>query len=124
MEFYFLFINIKSCYFLTTAIFKMNISFKHLIKYYWQQYFECLFWITSFVVLFFMDAGTTAPSLCIFKWLHLSHCPGCGLGHAIHCALHFQFVSSFQQHPMGIVAVLIILNRIKQLSFKSKTVIQ
>lgn len=100
----------------------MNTYFINQLKYYWQKYFECIFWITALVVLFFMKADTNAPSLCIFKWIHLTYCPGCGLGHAIHFALHFQFAASFQNHPMGIVAVLIILNRIKQLSFKTKTI--
>ena len=102
----------------------MNKLFTIQLKKYWQQYFEWLFWITALVLLFFMQADTSSPSLCIFKWLNIDHCPGCGLGHSIHYALHGQFAVSFKYHPMGIAAVLIILNRIKQLSFKPKYAIQ
>lgn len=91
---------------------------------YWQQYFELLFWITALVLLFFMEVNPSAPTLCIFRWLNIGHCPGCGLGHAIHYALHLQVGISFQQHPLGIAAVLIILNRIKQLFLQPKLFIQ
>jgi hypothetical protein len=102
----------------------MGTSFLYLLKYYYHHYFECSFWIVALAALYFMNANTAASSFCIFKWLHVSYCPGCGLGHSVHYALHLQFTTSFQHHPMGIVAVLIILNRIKQLSFKPKSVIQ
>jgi len=94
------------------------------LKQYFQQYCELLFWIGSLVLLFFMQPNTTAPTLCIFKWLNISWCPGCGMGHSIRDALHLQFVSSFKHHPLGIAAVLIILHRIKQLSYKPKHAIQ
>ena len=94
------------------------------LKKYWQRYFEWFFWITALALLFFMQADTPSPTLCIFRWLNIDHCPGCGLGHSIHYALHGQFAASFKYHPMGIAAVLIILNRIKQLSFKPKYAIQ
>jgi hypothetical protein len=102
----------------------MNKLVTNQLKQYFQQYFELFFWMGSLVLLFFMQQGTTAPTLCIFKRLDISWCPGCGLGHSISDALHLQFVSSFKHHPLGIAAVLIILNRIKQLSFKPKYVIQ
>jgi hypothetical protein len=90
------------------------------VKNYRRHYAESIFWIAALIILFFMDADTTAPSLCMFKWLGLSYCPGCGLGHSINSALHLQFTASFKQHPMGIAAILIILNRIKQLFFNPK----
>ncbi len=90
------------------------------IKQYWQQYFEITFWATVLLLLYFMNADTTSPSLCLFKFAGIQHCPGCGLGHAINEALHCKFAASFKHHPLGIVAVIIILDRIKQLSFKLK----
>ena len=102
----------------------MTKIFTRQLKQYWQQYFELLFWITALVLLFFMQVNPSAPTLCIFRWLNIGHCPGCGIGHAIHYALHLQPAISFQQHPLGIAAVLIILNRIKQLSLKPKLSIQ
>ena len=102
----------------------MNKTLISLLQQYWQQYFEWVFWITALVLLFTMNADEGTPTLCIFRWLNINHCPGCGLGHSMHYAMHLQFAASFKHHPMGIVAVLIILNRIKQLSFKPKYIIQ
>lgn len=59
-----------------------------------------------------IDRGT---SLCPSQLLGWGKCPGCGIGHAIHDALHFRFRSSIHHHPLGIVAVIIIFIRIKQL---------
>jgi len=54
-------------------------------------------------------------SLCLFRLLGIGQCPGCGLGHSIYYALHLKLAVSFQHHPFGIFAVLVIFNRIKQL---------
>jgi hypothetical protein len=102
----------------------MKMQLFNKVKKYLQQYAEGIFWATALTILFFMDAVKTAPSLCMFKWLYLGYCPGCGLGHSINSALHLQFATSFKQHPMGIAAILIILNRIKQLFFNLKFTLQ
>jgi hypothetical protein len=82
--------------------------------------FEALFWVAAMVVLFFMPAAGGGPTLCPLHWLGFRYCPGCGIGHAIHYALHLQFAKSFQAHPAGIAAVIIVLVRVKQLVFKPK----
>lgn len=76
---------------------------------------ELIFWITALILLFFLPGYKEGQSLCISTLLGLGKCPGCGIGHAIHDALHFRLTSSFQHHPMGIFAVIIIFIRIKQL---------
>ena len=88
-----------------------------------NKHFELVFWVSALILLFFMNPQDNEHSLCLFHWLGFDWCPGCGIGHAIHAALHFQFINSFQQHPMGIVALIIIINRIKHLSFKFKPLI-
>ena len=90
------------------------------VKSWLLKHIELCFWITAIVVLFFMNAGSNESSLCFFHWLGINRCPGCGIGHSIHSALHLQFIQSLQQHPLGIVAVVIIFSRIKQLSFPLK----
>jgi len=50
----------------------------------------------------------------------LGWCPGCGIGHAMHDAMHFQWGKSISAHPFGIPAVCIILYRIFQLAIKNK----
>lgn len=74
-----------------------------------------LFWVSSLIVLFFLPGGNSGISLCIFKYLGFTFCPGCGIGHSIHDALHFRITDSFHHHPLGIIAVFIIFNRIIQL---------
>ena len=88
-----------------------------------QKNFELIVWITALVLLYFMKSNISTQSLCLFKWINSAYCPGCGLGHSIHAALHLQLSASLQLHPMGIAAVLIILNRIKQLILKLKPVL-
>ncbi|MBI2274947.1 MAG: DUF2752 domain-containing protein [Bacteroidetes bacterium] len=79
------------------------------------QHLELLFWVTSLLVLFFLPVQKTESSLCLFSLLGGGPCPGCGLGHAIYYALHLHPVQSFQHHPIGIFAVLVIFMRIRQL---------
>lgn len=90
---------------------------KRLIKH-----SESVFWIAALIVLFFLSEKKSDFSLCPSVLLGLGKCPGCGIGHSIHYALHGQFSLSFQQHPLGILAVIVIFMRIKQLVQPKKTV--
>jgi hypothetical protein len=96
----------------------MSISSASLVlkKWTWKN-LEMICWISGLLLLFFMNSGSMQPSLCIFRTIGFTHCPGCGIGHAIHFALHFQFRQSLQSHWMGIPAALIIIFRIYQLLF-------
>ena len=60
-------------------------------------------------------------SLCVFKWMGFSFCPGCGLGHSISWLFRGQVMQSFQTHPLGIFALAILLHRIYMLIFKNKS---
>jgi len=93
----------------------------HLIKNQVRKQFELLFWITGVLLLFFMEAGTAQPSLCLFRFAGFDSCPGCGLGHSMHHALHLRFTQSFHEHLFGIPALGIIFFRIKQLFYPIKT---
>lgn len=87
-----------------------------------RDHLELLFWISALLVLFLLPENKTALSLCPSALLGLGNCPGCGIGHAIHYALHLQLSVSFHEHPLGIFAVIIIFIRIKQLTYTQKTV--
>ncbi len=80
--------------------------------------FELYFWLLALVILYFMPL--TGESLCLFRFAGIDWCPGCGLGHALQAAMHLNFATSFDEHPFGIPALLIIANRIVQLIFKPK----
>ena len=83
---------------------------------------ELICWSATLIVLFFMPVDNNGQSLCIFRFIGLQSCPGCGLGHSIHYALNFQLSQSFHAHFFGLPAVLIILHRIKQLSIFKKPI--
>ncbi len=74
----------------------------------------------ALILLFFIHPGNSETSLCAFRFIGFTSCPGCGIGHAIHFAMHLQFLQSLHAHLFGIPAVLIILYRIVQLSISKK----
>ncbi|RYY62448.1 MAG: DUF2752 domain-containing protein [Chitinophagaceae bacterium] len=63
-----------------------------------------LIWTAALGALFFLDPAQDGPSLCLFKALGSSWCPGCGLGHAVHYALHGQWTASLEAHWLGLPA--------------------
>lgn len=81
-----------------------------------RKYFELIFWISSITFLALMQPGSDSHfSLCIFKTLGVSFCPGCGLGHSISYLFHGDIQASFSSHPLGLFAVIIILLRVYKL---------
>jgi len=87
---------------------------------YLKKYMEQIIWTLALVFLFFMDTTVNAPSFCLFKAIGFHFCPGCGIGHAIHYALHFNFVQSFHAHILGIPATFGILYTILKPIFTLK----
>jgi hypothetical protein len=79
------------------------------MPYKFRQYIEPVVWITALVLLFVMDTSKQGASFCLFKAMGFAHCPGCGIGHAIHDALHLRFAASFHEHILGIPAVAILI---------------
>ena len=82
---------------------------------YCMKHAELIFILTACILLFYMQADETGASLCFFNRLGISWCPGCGLGHSIHYALHAQFEASVKHHILGMPAILGMLNRVRQL---------
>lgn len=85
---------------------------------YIKSNFELVFWAVALLTLYFMNVD--GQSLCMFQFAGVDWCPGCGLGHAIHDAMHLNLATSFNEHPFGIPALLIIAHRIIQLISKPK----
>lgn len=65
-------------------------------------------WSAALVVLYFSDV-TGSFTICPLKLLGFHFCPGCGIGTAIHHALHFNFQQSFAAHYLGLPAIIIIV---------------
>ncbi|KAA2245828.1 DUF2752 domain-containing protein [Chitinophaga agrisoli] len=72
---------------------------------------ELLVWPLALTALYFMNPHGSGPSLCPLKWLGVPWCPGCGLGHAIHYLLHGNWRASWNSHPMGAFALIVLLYR-------------
>jgi hypothetical protein len=88
-----------------------------LIKRYFNKYFELVFWATALIALAFADpAGPPHFSLCPFKALGISWCPGCGIGHAILWLFYGSITNSLHAHWLGIPALGGILYRIYTLA--------
>jgi hypothetical protein len=103
---------------------KLSYFIKQEVPQFFRHHFEQLFWLTALLSLYYMQANSGDQSLCILSRFNIHSCPGCGLGHSIHDALHLQLADSFHHHPWGIAAVIIIINRIKQLSLKPKLLLR
>jgi len=86
------------------------------MKLLFRRYFELTFWITALLLLAFMEPGSsTHYSFCIFKFIGIKFCPGCGLGHSISYLFHGEWRASFAAHPLGIFALVVIALRIYKL---------
>ena len=92
----------------------------HKIRLWLFQHFELLCWVGALIVLFFLPENKSETSLCIFSALGFSKCPGCGIGHSMHYAMRAEWMLSLKYHPLGILAVIILLNRIRQLIIQIK----
>ena len=74
---------------------------------------ELLIWVVALIWIFFgISTSSNQTSLCIFHWLGIDICPGCGIGRSMHAALQGHLMVSLQYHWFGIPALLIIFSRI------------
>jgi len=82
-----------------------------LIKLIWYNK-EAIIWITALVFLAVSSPDHHHYTLCPISNLGFSFCPGCGLGHSITNIFHGNFSASFQAHPLGFAALILITYRI------------
>ncbi len=88
---------------------------------YYKKYdgvWEATFWLSGFIFLAMIDPSKAHLSLCPLHYLNV-YCPGCGLGRSITYLLRGEVVDSFQTHPLGGVATLVLVHRILQLGMAS-----
>ena len=78
--------------------------------------FEAIFWLTAFAYLAFINPYTPKHlEFCLFSLVGIENCPGCGLGKSISMIFHGDFAGSFNAHPLGIPAIILIVKRIYKL---------
>jgi hypothetical protein len=84
------------------------------------RYFEACAWMLALLAPVFIDPVADHHfSLCFFKNIGLSWCPGCGLGHSLAFLYRGDFAASFQAHPLGIATIAILAHRIYILLLKT-----
>jgi hypothetical protein len=88
--------------------------FLQQIKKLWSLIgFEALVWILGLAyLLLFHSPGETHFTICPLSNLGFEFCPGCGLGNSISYIFKGDLITSFQSHPLGIFALIIISFRI------------
>lgn len=70
---------------------------------------EAVCWVVGLALLALMDpVGTHLFSLCPWSWITDAGCPGCGLGHSIAFLFRGEWQASWEAHPLGVPAVLIL----------------
>lgn len=77
---------------------------------------ELIFWITALIILATMNLEGNHLSLCPISQLGFEFCPGCGIGHSIGFLFHGNLEASFEAHPLGIFALVMLTYRIIQLT--------
>ncbi|MDO9511663.1 MAG: DUF2752 domain-containing protein [Bacteroidales bacterium] len=91
---------------------------RKLFSLFWRN-LEAIIWITAFILFAFASTDfIDSATICPFHSLGWAYCPGCGLGRSIILLFHGQFRNSFEMHPLGIPAVLILSWRIVTLLYK------
>jgi hypothetical protein len=74
---------------------------------------EAWIWIAALLFLGCLNpSGDPHFSVCLFKNLGIGFCPGCGIGHSISYLLHGELQQSIHTHPLGIIALPILMHRI------------
>lgn len=77
---------------------------------------EALMWLSSLIYLYLICPYEIQHfTFCPYKNLGIEFCPGCGIGKSISFLYYFDFISSFQTHPLGIFAFVILVYRIFRL---------
>lgn len=97
----------------------MNPQFLKVYKYF-RLKLEAFIWLGALVALALMPVQNDHYSLCFFHHIGISFCPGCGLGHSISYFFHGDVQASLQAHPLGIIAIIVLLVRSIKILFFQK----
>jgi hypothetical protein len=82
------------------------------INYYLKSFpLEALFWLSGIAYLIFFVQADSNFTICPFHNIGITFCPGCGLGRSITLIFQLRFWDSFNTHPLGFVALIILLYR-------------
>lgn len=78
-----------------------------------RAWFEAVIWTVGLLVLALWGGDLHGhATFCVPTLVGLDGCMGCGVGHAAGLALRGEVWASIAEHPLGIVAVVVLLIRI------------
>ncbi len=93
----------------------MLVKLRQFSDVFFRRYFEATVWILALILLATMSPENGHSSLCPLRNAGISFCPGCGLGHSVSWLIRGDIIASFQAHPLGMFAVIVLVFRIVQL---------
>jgi hypothetical protein len=76
---------------------------------------EAYIWIVALLTLFVLEPSSAHYTICPFHHLGFTFCPGCGLGRSISYAFAGDLYRSFESHPLGLFALIVLVLRIIKL---------
>jgi len=89
-----------------------SVLFRRAIRY-TRQHLEGIIWLGVLLSMFFSPASAAGHfSVCPLANAGIAHCPGCGLGRSMILALNGEVLTSLQMHPLGILAIVLLVLRI------------
>lgn len=94
-------------------------ALKKIIRFTWERK-EAFIWIAALLFFAFRQPGPAHYTICPLKNLGFHFCPGCGLGTSITYFFHMDFRASFETHPLGIPAVILLIFRSMQVFRQAK----
>lgn len=72
---------------------------------------EMVIWPLALIILSTLDPHKEHLSLCPLNNLGFEFCPGCGLGRSVSLIFRGEYKASFDAHPLGVLAVIILSYR-------------
>jgi hypothetical protein len=77
---------------------------------------EAAIWIGALLYLAYVHTpGETHYAICPINNMGFDFCPGCGLGNSISLFFQGEMYNSFLSHPLGLLALTVLIIRIIQL---------
>ena len=74
---------------------------------------EIFLWLFALILLAVLPVNTSSHfTICPAANLGIDWCPGCGLGSSISLFFRGDLINSFNTHPLGIPAVIILSGRV------------
>lgn len=89
-------------------------EYKRFIRFVTRN-FEAWIWLGALISIAFLSPESTQTTLCVWHHLGVESCPGCGLGHSMSAAFNGQFLKSWELHPLGMAAIVILTFRIAKI---------